>query len=130
MSRSARTSRCSASAVEKPRSRKTFPVDGVTLTALFFAMLLPQCRDGAIPLAANFQIPGRRLLRLLLERVEDVDRLCARRHVEHPVRALDVDPDLTNARSDGRHRLPVVRVQSVLDTPELEPGQPACQRRE
>ena len=28
--------------LENPRSRKTFPVDGVTLTAFFFAMLLPQ----------------------------------------------------------------------------------------
>jgi len=43
---------------------------------------------------------------------------------------LDVDPNLPNPRSDGRHRLPVVRVQSVLDTAELESGEPACQRRE
>ena len=34
--------RCSDSSFENPRSRKTFPVDGVILTALFFAMLLLQ----------------------------------------------------------------------------------------
>jgi hypothetical protein len=38
-------------------------------------MLLPQYRNGAVPLAANCQIAGRRLLHLLLERVKDVDRV-------------------------------------------------------
>jgi hypothetical protein len=35
------TNECSDSSFENPRSRKTFPVDGVTLT-LLFAMLVPQ----------------------------------------------------------------------------------------
>jgi hypothetical protein len=60
---------------------KTFPVDGVTLTAFFFAMALPQLPKCSEPVAADLQIVRARLSRLLLERVQNVDRLRARRHV-------------------------------------------------
>ena len=46
-----------------------------------------------------------------------------RGHVEHPVGAGDVDPDLSDARSHARHRLPIVRVESLLYTAQLETGQ-------
>jgi hypothetical protein len=48
---------------------------GVTLTALFFAMLLAQLSQCPEPVAADPEILGARLLRLLLKRVQDVDRV-------------------------------------------------------
>ena len=39
--------------LEKPRFLEEIPVDGVTLTAFFFAMLLPQLRYRTEPVAAN-----------------------------------------------------------------------------
>ena len=70
-----------------------------------------------------------RLLRLLLERVKDVNGVASRRQVEHSVCPGDVNPDLTNARSDRLHRLPVVRIQSLLDAPQLEASQPSGESR-
>src|SRR5437867_7020694 len=114
--------RCSDSSFENPRSRKTFPVDDVTLIALFFAMVLPQLLQFSQAVATDLQIPGRRFPRLFLERVQDVDSLRACGDVKHPVRPADVDPDLPDARSDGRHRLPFGRVEALLNTPQLETG--------
>ena len=42
-------------------------------------------------IAADPQITRGRLLRLLLERVEDIDRLRLRGYVEHPMCAFDMD---------------------------------------
>ena len=61
-----------------------------------------------------------RLLRLLLECVKDVDRFSSRREVAHSVRSGDVNSDLTNARSDSWHPLPVVRFKSLLNAPQLD----------
>jgi hypothetical protein len=44
--------------------------------------------------------------------------------------AGDVDSDLTDAWSDGLHRLPVVRFKSLLRTPQLETSQPPSESRE
>ena len=44
-------------------------------------------------IAADPQIMSARLLRFFLKRVQDVDRLRSRRHVEHPVRGAYVNPD-------------------------------------
>jgi len=70
------------------------PLDAVTLTACFRTMLLlPQSDHGAEPLAAKFQVSGRRLARLLLERVKHVDGLPERCDVKHSVFAFDMDSD-------------------------------------
>jgi len=58
--------------------------------------------------------------------MKDVDRVRSRYQVEHAVCTADVNPDLTDSRSDGLHRFPVVRIQSLLDAPKLEAGQPPC----
>jgi hypothetical protein len=50
-------------------------VDGVTLIAFFFAMVLPQFPERSEPFATDLEISHRCLLRLLLKRVQDVDRL-------------------------------------------------------
>src|SRR3989442_4683818 len=115
--------RCSDSSFENPRSRKTFPVDDVTLIALFFAMVLPQLLQFSQAIASDLQIPRRRFPRLLLECVQDVDSVCACGDVKRPVRPADADPDLSDARPYGRHRLPVVRVESLLHTTQLEASQ-------
>src|SRR3954463_8315574 len=115
--------RCSDSSFENPRSRKTFPVDDVTLIALFFAMVLPQLLQFSQAIASDLQIPRRRFPRLLLKGVQDVDSVCACGDVKHPVRPVDVDPNLPDARSDARHGLPIGRGQALLNTPQLETGQ-------
>src|SRR5215471_9907416 len=109
---SARIRRCSDSSFENPRSRKTFPVEGVTLTAFPFAMLFLQLRYRAKPLAGGPQIVRARLLRLFLECVKDVNRVNPHRQVEHPVFPGGVNPNLTNARSNRLHGLPIVRFKS------------------
>src|SRR4030095_1894691 len=129
MSRSARTRRCSDSSLENPRSRKTSPVDDVTLTALFFAIFLPQLSQCSEALATDLQVPCGGLPRFLLECVQDVDSLCPRRHVEHPMCTADVNPDLSDTRSHGRHGLPIVRVESLLHTAQLETDQSPCESR-
>jgi hypothetical protein len=64
---------------EPNRSLKTFPVDGLTLTAFFLAMLLARCRDRAVPFAANLQVPL--TSSALSSRTRGGRRLpCARRH--------------------------------------------------
>jgi len=84
-------------------------------------MLLPQRRYCTKPFAAGPQIVRARLLRLLLECVKDVNRVSSRRQVEHPVGPGDVNPDLTNARSDRLYGFPIVWFKSLLDAPKLEP---------
>jgi hypothetical protein len=93
-------------------------------------MVLPQLPKCTEPVAADLQIVRARLSRLLLECVKDVDRLRSRSQVEHSACTGNVNPDLTNARSDRLHRLPVVRIQSLLDAPQLETSQPSCESRE
>ena len=86
-------------------------------------MLLPQLRYCTKPFAAGSQIVRARLLRLLLECVKDVNRVSSRRQVERPVGPGDVNPDLTNARSDRLHGFPIVWFESLLDAPKLEARQ-------
>jgi hypothetical protein len=93
-------------------------------------MFLPQLRECPKPVAADPVIPGARLLRLLLEGVKDVDRFRSRCQVEHSMLTGDVNPDLTNARSDRLHRLPIVGIQFLLHTPQLEASQPTRESRE
>lgn len=63
-----------------------------------------------------------RLLRLLLECMQDVDGIFKRSHVNHPILSLMHDADLPNAGSDRRHRFPIGRLQSVLNPIQLIAG--------
>jgi hypothetical protein len=54
--------------------------------------------------------------------VEHVHRIRERRHVKHAVFQVRVNPNLAHAGSDRRHRLPVIRVKSLLDAVQLEAG--------
>jgi hypothetical protein len=63
-------------------------------------MLLPQLPQRLESIAADSQIVDTGLLRILIERVQDVDRLVPRRHGEHSVCAGYVNPDLTHAWFD------------------------------
>src|SRR5438067_12056312 len=58
----------------------------------------------------------------LLEGVKNVDRLGELGDVEDAVLCARVDSDLLDARPDARHRLPIVRLQAALHSPELESG--------
>ncbi len=62
----------------------------------------------------------RRLSRALLEGVEDIHGFGKRGDVEHPVFQARMNPDLPDARTNGGHRFPVVRIETLLDAPELE----------
>src|SRR5438093_2443012 len=58
----------------------------------------------------------------LLKGVKNVDRLGKLGDVEDAVLCASVDADLLDARPDARHRLPIVRLQAALHSPELESG--------
>jgi len=126
--RSARTRRCSASPRRNPRSRNTLPVDGVTLT---FMVHLPPRQIACTPLpyqgpeslSAELQFPFRSSPRPLLEPVEHVDGLHELGDVQDAMLQSGMNPDLPDARPDTGDRFPIKRVQSLLDTPELEPCQ-------
>jgi uncharacterized protein YdeI (YjbR/CyaY-like superfamily) len=60
------------------------------------------------------------LSRALLEGVEDIHGFGKRGDVEHSVFQARMNPDLPDARTNGGHRFPVVRIETLLDAPELE----------
>src|SRR5437870_10780162 len=122
-----RTLRYSASSGEKPRSRKTSPLDRVTLT--FFTehlSLTPRqlVDQRAQPLPGEIRVVLRRPPRSLLKRVQHVDGLGESRDIEHAVLGAGVNAHLLHAEPYARHWLPVVRLQAALDPPELEPRDP------
>lgn len=88
---SARILRYSASSGEKPRSRKTFPLDRVSFT--FFT--------------EHLSLPARSLVH--------------KRAQPLPGEIEIGPADLLHALSYARHRLPIVRLQPTLHAPELEP---------
>ena len=129
--RSARTSRCSDSSAEKPTSRKTFPLDGVILVFGFLGMTpLPQFNKRVESLLPSIQVPLSGLLRLLCEGVKNIDAFVERRDVEHPMRTLNLDSDLANAGAHFWHRLPIERVESLLNSSQLKASQTTNRRRE
>jgi len=69
-------------------------------------MLLPQFPECTESIAADVQIVRARSLRLLLERMKDVERIRSRCHVEH-----------------------AVCTAPLLDAPTLEAGQAPCDSR-
>jgi len=111
------------------------PVEAVTLSG--FATLasrqtsqLPLAHQCSVSLPSKLDImlgcsPG-----VFLERVQHVHGVCEFGDIKHPVFQRCVDPDLPDARSNSRHRLPVQWVQSLLDTPKLKAGQSSRVSRE
>src|SRR5258706_377800 len=114
MSRSARTFRCSASCRPNPTSRNTFPVDGVTLS--FMASLFPPLRPCGLQQShstpGDFEVAASRLLRSLLEGVKNVHGVLEPGYVEHSMRKLRSNPNLSHAEAQRRDRLPIVGVQA------------------
>src|SRR6266542_240746 len=124
---SARTLRYSASSGEKPRSRKTFPLDRVTFTFFTEHLSFPAralVDEQAQALPGEIEVVSRCPLRSLLKRVQDVDRLGEPRDVEHAMLGAGVNADLLYAEPYAGHRLPVVRVNPTLYAPELKPRNP------
>src|SRR5712691_2986022 len=121
---SERTLRYSTSSGEKPRSRKTFPLERISLTFFTEHLSLPARQlvdQQAQALPGEIEVVLRRASRSLLKRVQDVDGLGESRDIEHAMLRARVNADLLDAEPDARHRLPVVRLQPTLDAPELEP---------
>jgi len=129
--RSDRTRRCSAASEEKPRSRKTLPLDRVTFS---FILNLPPCGivspslhdQGSKPVSGDFQLSFRGFPGSLLEGVQHVDALLELRDIEDSMFEFGVDTNLPNTGSYSGHRFPVVRFKPLLDTPQLEPRNASC----
>src|SRR5580765_7978985 len=125
--RSDRTRRCADSSSVRPRSRNTFPVEGVTLTlgssGRFLAMLTSSpSHQGAIPALGQVQVAFQGLRASLLERMQHVDTVCKRRNIEDPVFKPCSNPDFAYARPNRQHRLPVVGFKPLLSPTKLKSG--------
>src|SRR4030095_6912911 len=70
--RSARITRCSASCAERPRSRNTLPLDGVTFSLPFAGIGPSPVHERAQAILRELQIVVRRLPRPLFEGVQDI----------------------------------------------------------
>src|SRR5713101_7242167 len=112
--------RCSASSLEKPRSRNTLPLDGVTFSLLFAGIGPSPVHERAQAILGELQIVSRRFPRALLEGVQDIHGFGKRRDVEDAVFQARMDPDLADAGADRGHRFPVVRIEALLHAPDLE----------
>ena len=130
ISKSARTSRCSASPPEKPTSRKTLPVDRVTLSFIYVlpfcrfltASILDQCAE---TLSRKISIPFGSLFRALFERVQNVDSFRIFRQIEHSMFKARANADFLHADANSDHRLPIIRLKPLLDTTQLKSSNPA-----
>src|SRR3989304_4462776 len=70
INRSARISRCSASSAEKPRSRNTLPLDGVTFRLFFLGIVGSLLEQRAEAIARQLHIVWGRFPGALLECME------------------------------------------------------------
>jgi hypothetical protein len=68
----------------------------------------------------QLDIALRRFPRLLLEDMQHIHRLTECRNVEDAMCDVCVHPYLANTGPDSRHRLPVCRIETPLNTPQLE----------
>src|SRR6266852_3875635 len=112
--------RCSASSSEKPRSRNTLPLDGVTFSLLLAGIGPSPVHERAQAILGELQIVFRRLPRALLEGVQHIDGFGKRRDVEDAVFQARMNPDLADAGADRGHRFPVIRIETLLDAAQLE----------
>ena len=77
----------------------------------------------AEPARRQFDVASRRLLGLLLERVQHVYGLGQRREVDHPKRpAFITHAKFPHTRADGSYRLPILRIEASLNTFKLIAG--------
>src|SRR5437867_6454 len=120
--RSARMRRCSASSGGNPRSRKTFPVERVIFSFIVGspASFPPSLQEFAQTLPCELQVAFRSPLRVLLECVEHVDSLVELCEVDDAMLESRVHANLANAETNRRHGLPVIRLKSTLNPPELK----------
>lgn len=58
----------------------------------------------------------------LLERMDDVDSVFVLRDIKHAVFKFGVYPDLVHAGTNGRHGLPIIGHEALLDSPQLVAG--------
>lgn len=72
---------------------------------------------------------SRRFPGSLLEGVKHVDTLGELGYIEDSMFEPGVDANLLNAGSGSKHRPPIIRLQPLLDTAQLEPRDAACVRR-
>jgi len=123
--KSARTSRCSASPAENPRSRKTLPLDRVTfsfivilpLSRLLATSLLEQ-RTKSVPSEVRFSLWG--FSRALFKSVQDIDPFRKLGHVKNSMLKAGVDTDFLNTGTHGAHWFPIIRLQTLLDAAQLK----------
>jgi hypothetical protein len=90
----------------------------------------PSIQEIPVPGPGYLQIPDRGLLSPLVEGMKDVDAFAEPCYIEHPMLDLGVDSDLLHARPDACHGLPVVGLQTLLYSEELEARHLAGSRRE
>src|ERR1700730_128450 len=81
--------RCSASFSEKPRSRNTLPLDGITFSLLFAGIGPSPVHERAQAILGELQIVLRRLPRALLEGMQDTGTIMVPRYpkCEPPLKA-------------------------------------------
>lgn len=72
-----------------------------------------------VTLPGELESPEGSLLRLLLERMQDVYSFCELRHVKDPVLYGRTNSQLVNARAHARHGLPVIRLKPLLHQVQL-----------
>jgi hypothetical protein len=128
---SARTSRCSASPGANPTSRKTLPLDCVILS---FILNLLCCRTFAASLQDQRTKPVSSKVRFsfgsfpssLLESMQNINTFGKLRHIENSMLKPSVDTDLLHTSTNFGHRLPVIRLKSLLDAAQLEASNASC----
>src|SRR5438552_17597907 len=111
--------RCSASSLEKPRSRNTLPLDGVTFSLLFAGIGPSPVHERWQAILGELQIVFRRLSRALLEGVEDT-RLRQTWRCRTPGVPGPYESGSPGRPDQWRASVSVVRIETLLDAPELE----------
>ena len=74
------------------------------------------------PGPGNIQILFRRLLRFLLEGMKNVNTFCKLCQLDNTVFASYMNPDFPHVSTDALHRLPVIRIMTLLDKMKLKTG--------
>jgi len=127
--RSARTKRCSASSRRNPRSRNTLPVEGVILGFIGhlpsrLVVLPAPSQKRRVPLTSHTNIATRCLPRPFFKTMKHIDCFGEFRQIQYPVLRGTMDPNLPDPGPDHRHRLPIRRLQPILNSAQLEPHHP------
>ena len=73
------------------------------------------------PLSREVHVSLRCPLGTLLERVKHVNSFDELGNVHHSMFQVSMHTDFADARAYNGHRFPVIRLQSLLDPPELDP---------